>query len=89
MITWAIFSHCVPLPAPGPPRTNTTFGSILAILFTVSEVIFLATMGVCSNLLVKTGAIPLRAPGINIYILVSHVLYIYISVHLVTVDIIL
>jgi len=24
--TWTIFSHCVPLPAPGPPRTNITIG---------------------------------------------------------------
>lgn len=22
--TFTIFEHCVPLPAPGPPRTNTT-----------------------------------------------------------------
>jgi len=31
-LTSTIFAHCVPLPAPGPPSTNTTSGLTAAII---------------------------------------------------------
>lgn len=36
-ITSTILAHCVPFPAPGPPRTKTTFGSSAAILLKFLE----------------------------------------------------
>jgi hypothetical protein len=31
-LTLTIFKHCVPLPAPGAPRTNTTLGFIVELM---------------------------------------------------------
>lgn len=35
-----IFLHCVPLPAPGPPRTKTTLGLAILMLIKVAKVVF-------------------------------------------------